>query len=454
MSPPLADVLRAVFPDTPARRAAAARPTWRLALAFGVRLPMIAVLLALQALRGRRRAWRACVETARRGGHLYVALSLQQARALQAVWRQDPDAVVVRKRSRSGAPFLSRPLALTFALRALPALPGLFRAAAPELRAVLALELGAACTALGYAAAFDALLARIAPRAIVLCSDTVVSGRAVLAAARRAGIPTVFLQHGCLTPASPPVVADYALLDGEHTRSVCRIEQPARTCVSLVGLARLCGGLPRPAHRARRRIAVCTGHLASLRVVLETLAAVAAGAPDAEVIVRLHPRQHRRWRVRRRFRGWTLSDAVAQPAVAFLPSVDAVVSGSSSILLEAALLGAAPLLYRPLDAQSSRSPRLEVAFDRARVDPADYYGFVANGLCPTAATPGELRDWLHRTPPPRVEALRHYCDTLGGPYDGRSDELALECIRRAARREPLPLRWDSAAAAPAARAAG
>jgi hypothetical protein len=252
------------------------------------------------------------------------------------------------------------------------------------------------------------------------------------------------LQHGCVTPGAPPLITDYALLDGEQALQIYRAAGMGVAQPSLVGVARL-GGL-RIAERGKGAIGLCGTHLTPVPMLLATARALQARFPGRHVVVRPHPRQFGHWRFRLGLAGMPVSDSRRVTAADFLAQTDVVIAGSSSILMEAAVLGAAAVYCRQLDARQATGLRNETALDTAKLDYSDFYGFVAAGLCVVAHDFASLPDVVAGVEPGAAAtrvATRRFCDTIGGPYEGRSHELALECVRKAANRETLPLHWGN-----------
>jgi predicted glycosyltransferase len=97
----------------------------------------------------------------------------------------------------------------------------------------------------------------------------------------------------------------------------------------------------------------------------------------------------------------------------FLKRVDLIISGDSTILLEAALMNVLPLCY-----------------DYARIS-LDYYDYIRNGLVRTFSEPEELclyiKTVMNDKPYVRDKAKR-YCATIDTCHDGRSSDLAIELI--------------------------
>jgi hypothetical protein len=368
--------------------------------------------------------------------HLYFLGTLQQRRALERIVALDAEACVL------DATVLPRKLVRRLALAALPAVWRAARQGSPSIRALLCASPAQALMAVAYQAAWREVFTRARPRCLVVASDTALAARAAVHVAREAGIPSVYLQHGCVTPAAPALATDYALLDGEQALEVYRAAGLGCAQASLVGVARL-GGAPRAA-RSEGAIGVCGTHLTPVPLLLAAARLLQARFAARRIVVRPHPAQLRHWRFRLGRAGVAVSDSRRVTAAQFLERTAVAVAGSSSILMEAAVLGAAAVYCRQLDARPTRALRNETALDTGRIDYEDYYGFIGAGLCETVADGSALVEAVARVlsgPQPDRARARRYCDTIGGPFDGREHELALECIRRAARREPLPLRW-------------
>jgi hypothetical protein len=263
----------------------------------------------------------------------------------------------------------------------------------------------------GYFVTATKVLTALAPRLVLLANDHTMQTRVFEHAAHRMGITTAYMQHASVTGDFPPLAFDLAFLDGSDAAH--KYDQPGSE-----GTRAFLTGVPKvDAHRASareratvRRIGVCVNVLDPTTDVVRFVEDLRRLAPRVDVLLRPHPSDGRAWA--EAVRGIELSDANSEPSFTFLDRVDAVITGPSNIVLEAALVGVRSVY---------------VDFGRLGID---HYGFVERGLCVKADSAEQalaLLDPAHGTAVD-IEALKAYCATVGTAYDGRSAELVSRLI--------------------------
>ncbi|HWP94748.1 MAG TPA: hypothetical protein VNL72_03330 [Gammaproteobacteria bacterium] len=377
--------------------------------------------------------------------NVYYAATIQQRRALAKIIALDSRALVIGSKRGEGTIVLTRSMAAIRAFALLPGLCRLFASLDTAGKRWFVAHFERLMPAAGFFALWQSIFAVLKPRCLVLASDHVLTTRAAIASARRAGVPSVYIQHGCVSPSFPPLAMDYALLDGRYSFDVYAAKGLGHTRVSLIGIPRLSGARVRQAAPLGGPIGICTNELTPVETVLETIHWLRAHFPERRLVLRLHPRQFARQALRRRFEGLVeLSDSRREEPEDFLAAMDVIVAGSSTILLEAALLGVLPLYLRWFDVYTNFRVRDVIGLDDSRADFDDYYGFIARGVCLGVRDFGELeRALTNDTDRNRLRAsAKHFCDTVNTPHDFRSAELALRCIALAGDRRELPFRWE------------
>jgi predicted glycosyltransferase len=114
------------------------------------------------------------------------------------------------------------------------------------------------------------------------------------------------------------------------------------------------------------------------------------------------------------------SDSKKYDAFSFLKNVDAVISGNSSILLEAALQNVFPIYYY--------SPKTVFYFTHDRYDKYDYVKNKIAVHVDNLETLGDLLTDLIRKKPNIRQYAKYYCDTIGTANEGKSAALAANII--------------------------
>ena len=273
---------------------------------------------------------------------------------------------------------------------------------------------------------------RMRPGVLVVSNDHSVWTRTLAYAAGKLGIKSVYIQHACVTEDFPPLSFDYALLDGRDALDKYAAAGPTRTLVYLVGMPKFDEHALDPnTSKQVGCVGVCLNRHDPVDRVREACQAVSGSLPGVLLRMRPHPGDTRRaqWSALARELGAELSPSSREGPFDFLRTVDVVVAGESSILLEAAMINVVPVYYDfPKEGK-------------------DWYGFAANGLTTKLDRAEDLAEHLAelRGAKPDVRRrARRYCTTLGTPFEGRSSRLAADLIRRVVEGgEPDRDRWAS-----------
>jgi hypothetical protein len=236
--------------------------------------------------------------------------------------------------------------------------------------------------AAGLIAYAEALLERERPRVVVTGSILSPRGRALVHAARRAGVPSVYIPHTAQSSVDVRLIAlpvDYAGLRGSEEVRYLVDHGVQRERLDVVGNPTIAPG-PAPAIDPRLGPVFATG-LEDFR--LEPLLAVVRQALPAEVTVARHPSERSQpadpfaapWRI---FPGRTYDLLASGPPV--------VVQHSSGVALEALHLGIPvvelrypgksplyPLIREPYVRFASSASELQASVAQARADAADQH---------------------------------------------------------------------------------
>jgi len=249
-------------------------------------------------------------------------------------------------------------------------------------------------------------------RAVAVANDHSAVNRAVVAAAIPEGIPTFYVQHASVTSSFPPLLFDYALLEGEEALHCYELAGPSQSRVFLVGMPKVDAYSQHAnTHETAQVIGVCTNTLDPVERVEDLCGQIRLEFPAVPIILRPHPRDRRlsRWTDLAQKYRMELSESKSEPSFGFLQRVDAIVAGDSSLHLEAVLMNVFAIYYD---------------FELMH---RDYYGFERAGLVEYMATARDtcsrLRELALNKPSVRMRA-KPYCATLGTRHDGHSSELA------------------------------
>jgi len=262
----------------------------------------------------------------------------------------------------------------------------------------------------------------VSPSVVVVSNDHLTHTRTLVAAAKAVGIPTIYVQHASVTAQFPPLVFDYALLEGRDALTKYdRVSSDSK--VFLIGMPKADSYHPYINTRTHvKSVGICTNALVSVSCVKTLLELLTQHCTECAFTLRPHPRDANReggiWQKLAAQYNVRYSDGRTEFAFDFLKEVDAIIAGDSSILLEAALLNVVPLYY-----------------DFSGEKQLDHYGYVQNGLAEYHGQPSDLVRSLNQMVQSKPYVRRQaklYCATVDTSFDGHSAELGADLIRKIA----------------------
>ncbi|WBA42639.1 hypothetical protein [Hymenobacter canadensis] len=272
--------------------------------------------------------------------------------------------------------------------------------------------------AIGYYEVYRRALRHYRPRAVVFANDHNDDARALLLACHAEGVPTAYVQHASVSTNFPPLGFDLSLLEGQDALDKYRQCGPVRGQVELVGMPKADAFLGQKNQRpAVRRVGVACNTLDNTEAIRETLAYLLREFPALTFTFRPHPGDPRDFSfLRQQHPQLLFSDARQQNVFEFLQQQDALIAADTSTHLEATLLNLASLYFR---------------FGTHAVAD-DYYGYVAHGLVPRAATLPELaallRGYQQHKPLDLYQRATYYNATLGTSDEGHSRHRAARLL--------------------------
>ncbi|RDC62009.1 hypothetical protein [Adhaeribacter pallidiroseus] len=272
--------------------------------------------------------------------------------------------------------------------------------------------------ATGYYELSVRYLKKYRPQAIIFANDHNTDARALLLAAKVAGIPTIYIQHASVSTSFPPLTFDLSLLEGQDSLDKYRACGPITGEVQLIGMPKADLFLKKKNQQTViNNIGVCANIIDELDAIAQLLTCLTQEFPGKVISFRPHPGDTRDFKFIFKINAAIIfSDARREPAFAFLIKQDALIAADSSIHLEAVMLNVFSIYFR-----------LEKSHFIS-----DYYGYVQHGLVEKAADLDQLISILkkHEQQKPNVsERARYYNAVMGTEYEGRSHELALRSIR-------------------------
>lgn len=179
-------------------------------------------------------------------------------------------------------------------------------------------------------------------------------------AARDAGLKTIYVQHAAVSDLFPPLMVDYALLDGEDARQKYLNAGSTKAEIHLIGTMKYDPYLQKTLDRGPN-VGVCIGIAAN--DIEQNIALCRQLDKNRETFtVRFHPAVSSEVRERFTAHNWKVSLPEDENALDFILRCHSIISGDSTILLEAIILKRRPLYF---------------ASDGVGLD---YYGFLKTGI--------------------------------------------------------------------------
>ena len=252
------------------------------------------------------------------------------------------------------------------------------------------------------------------PRLLVILTDHQMVARDMVKSAKKAGVKTLYMQHASVTDKFPPLIVDYAFLEGNDAKDKY-LEiggGHADTIIDLVGILKL--------HEIStgetqiNNIGVCTNEFDDISIA-ESL--VATLKKDFKITLRPHPGDsiYAEWQQLANKHQILFSDSRSQKPGDFLSSVNCVVSYNCGIITESLMLNKPTFSFQ-------MSP-----------NEFDHYGFLAHHIVDHYNKPSELLSELNKikNAPNAInwkKKAKYYCDTIDTPYEGRSAELVKKLL--------------------------
>ncbi|MBC5773613.1 hypothetical protein H8S95_06020 [Pontibacter sp. KCTC 32443] len=272
--------------------------------------------------------------------------------------------------------------------------------------------------AVGFYEVYLHKLRKYKPAAIIFANDHNADARAMLLAARAAGIKTAYIQHASVSPIFPPLQFDLNLLEGQDSLDKYKHCGPVEGRVELVGMPKADAYVSfRNKNLEIRTIGIGCNLMDSVAEIESLLRQLSADFPQINFILRPHPRDTRNFKSIASINpNISISDGKKVATFDYLRQIDVQISGNSGIHLEAVLLNVWSIFYNMNSEENLK----------------DYYGFIKFGLVDACLDYEGLKELLqqHMHEKPEVyQRAMYYNATVGTEYDGKSGELAVKFIK-------------------------
>lgn len=258
---------------------------------------------------------------------------------------------------------------------------------------------------------FDQYIKRLRPTTITVVNDHNLFPLALLYSAKENGVTSVYIQHAAVSEVFPKLLVDVALLEGRHALDIYDKIGNYSRAVKLVGIPRLDGfiGSRNTWKKTGLIVGVCLKAYYPSALIEELLKGIKQSPGVAKIVLRPHPGSSVNFWNQVEMLRLSVSDSRTENSVTFLGTVDIVISGESTILLEAAL-GKIPTIY----------------FDDKMV-PFDMCGYSKNGIITSViGSFDEIPGAIERITESEINRCfghcKYYCDTLGTTSENKSVE--------------------------------
>lgn len=257
------------------------------------------------------------------------------------------------------------------------------------------------------------------PRLLVILTDHQMVARDMVKSAKASGVKTLYIQHASITDHFPPLITDYAFLEGEDAKSkYLNISKGhTDTKIELIGIMKLDGTLNQAiGESAINNIGICTNEFDDIEIADNLIALL---KKEFTLTLRPHPGdpRYQQWIETAEKHGILFSDSKSQKASDFLASVNCVVSYNCGIITESLMLN---------------KPTFSFQMSQKEFD---HYGFLRHHIVDHYNKPAALAEDIRkiRNAPNVINwknKAKYYCDTIDTPYEGRSAELVKKMLHK------------------------
>lgn len=257
----------------------------------------------------------------------------------------------------------------------------------------------------------------LAPGLLCFANDHSMPARMVAFVAKNKKITTLYIQHAAVTDQFPPLIYDYALLEGMDSLQKYAKIGNSNARVYLIGKPKSDAYYPYISKNQHvNAVGISLGRRDQVDRVEKICKILRQAYPELEIWLRPHPgdKRQREWdRIAAAF-GLKKSDSDTELSFDYLCKIDAMIAEYSNMLLEAVLLNVFPICCELSGAHT------------------DWYGFAEQGLVEYFSDPHQvvrLVGELIIDKPSVRERAKFFCATIGTAYDGCSTTLALKIFK-------------------------
>ena len=260
---------------------------------------------------------------------------------------------------------------------------------------------------------FNQYLHKANTQKLILSNDHNLLPLALLLSAKRKQVKSYYIQHASVSPAFPKLLPDVALLEGQQAIDTYNDIGNYSKEIKLVGIARLDGALGYKKDVKKNNITVgfCLKPHYSIDLIKKIIEAIQKSNNVFKIILRPHPGTSiKYYKILEQF-NLQISNAKKERPHEFIKQIDVMISGESSIILEATLMKTKTIYIDDKFAQF------------------DLYGFIKNGITLFAQDAGEVTAMLNEIDTLQIERhysnCSYYCSTVNSAFEYKSKDLIL-----------------------------
>ncbi len=256
------------------------------------------------------------------------------------------------------------------------------------------------------------LIKRSKPKIIIFANDHVTISRSLLLAANKMGVKTYYIQHASVSNYFPPLVFKFSLLEGKDAYHKYLNCGETKSKVYLVGMSKFDSFIDRINRNTKvKSLGIAYNHMDNVTTISQFIETIKKAHPELLIITRPHPSDVRKIELPENV---LLSDSKNEDAFSFLCKIDALITGDSSLHLEATLLNVYSMYFE---------------FTKTKL--FDYYGFIKNGLVDYYSSINAINIQLNNLKlykPDIRNKASYYNAAIGSAFEGKSTEKIVDII--------------------------
>ncbi|WP_293893646.1 hypothetical protein [Flavobacterium sp.] len=249
---------------------------------------------------------------------------------------------------------------------------------------------------------------------IILTNDHNLIPISLLLVSKRLKVTSYYIQHASVSPAFPKLLPDVALLEGQQAVDVYTEIGNLSRRIYLVGVSRLDGFLCFNKNKAKEELIVgfCLKPFYSKEIIDLIIQTILSIKKVKKIILRPHPGDDLNF-----YNQFLTSDSIEisnskiERPHDYLKKVSIIISGESSIILEATLM------------------KVKTYYIDDKVACFDLYGYIKNGITTFVENVEFLPQHIEQLEENEIEQqynnAKYYCSTVNTEYENHSKELIL-----------------------------